>query len=269
MELLKVFSERLPLIVPQKITIRFIHKSKTIYLYIFAEWSFFKKRFTMMKRMSELLCRIGKILLLAIVAVSAPEGIGRCSVSGYRTAKVQVSNVSLNKRELQNRKHKPVRVSRMAMSNDEAQLYRMLMDYRRQYGLPTIPVSPNLSRVARLHVRDLEAHPPSGSGNLHSWSEYGPWRPVCYRGGENVERMWSKPRELTSYHGNGYEIAAATTRQMQPDHALSLWEGSSAHNAVITNSGQWDRLHWHAVGLAISGSYAVVWFGEEPDNAKR
>ncbi|NTW69379.1 MAG: CAP domain-containing protein [Chlorobiaceae bacterium] len=162
------------------------------------------------------------------------------------------------------------RSSRVSLSDDEAQLYRLIMDYRRSEGKPAIPVSPNLSRVARLHVRDLEAHPPSGSCNLHSWSEYGPWKPVCYSGGESVQRMWSKPRELTSYSGNGYEVAAYTSSgRMFPDHALSLWEGSSAHDAVITNSGKWDRLQWNAVGVAISGSYAVVWFGEESDRSGR
>ncbi|NHQ61009.1 CAP domain-containing protein [Chlorobium sp. BLA1] len=160
--------------------------------------------------------------------------------------------------------------SRVSLSDEEAQLYRLLMDYRRSEGKPPIPVSPNLSRVARLHVRDLEAHPPSGSCNLHSWSEYGSWQPVCYNGGESVQRMWSKPRELTSYNGNGFEVAACTSSgRMLPSHALSLWEGSSAHNAVITNSGKWERLQWNAVGVAISGSYAVVWFGEESDPSGR
>ncbi len=160
--------------------------------------------------------------------------------------------------------------STVALTDAEAQLYRILMDYRRSQGLSSIPLSPNLSHVARLHVRDLEAHPPSGSCNLHSWSEYGPWQPVCYNGGESVLKMWSKPRELTSYNGNGFEVAAfSSSGRMVPAHALALWEASSAHNAVITNSGKWQRLTWNAVGLAISDSYAVVWFGEESDSSGR
>jgi hypothetical protein len=163
---------------------------------------------------------------------------------------------------------RPVRSSG-GFSDDELALYRMLMDYRRSHGLSTIPLSPNLCRVARLHVLDLEAHPPSGACNLHSWSDYGPWQSVCYNGSQNAEFMWSKPRELTNYSGNGYEIAAWTSGSMMPDQAMNLWEESYAHNAVILNSENWQRLRWKAVGLAISGSYAVVWFGEESDLASR
>jgi hypothetical protein len=233
--------------------------------------------------MGKISCRIGRIVLLAALVGSAfsPvsafafdsdsdfDAVGENSVSQGSSERLQASIVPLRGNHLQNRNHEPARANRSGLSDDEVQLYRMLMDYRREHGQPSIPLSPSLTRVAKLHVRDLEAHPPSGSGNLHSWSEYGPWKPVCYRGGENVERMWSKPRELTGYHGNGYEIAAATSRQMLPDHALSLWEGSSSHNAVMINAGKWDRLKWNAVGIAISGSYAVVWFGEERDLASR
>jgi hypothetical protein len=241
------------------------------------------KRFTMNNTMGKISCRIGRVVLLAALVGSAfspasafasdfdsdSDEVGAGTVTYGGSQMLQASIVPIREHHLQNRNHEPARASRVALSADEAQLYRMIMEYRRENGLPSIPLSPSLTRVAKLHVRDLEAHPPSGSGNLHSWSEYGPWKPVCYRGSENIERMWSKPRELTSYRGNGYEIAAATSRQMLPDHALSLWEGSSAHNCVMINLGKWDRLQWHAIGLAMSGSYAVVWFGEEPDNAKR
>ena len=60
-----------------------------------------------------------------------------------------------------------------------------------------------------------------------------------------------------------------TFEKIDPVTALSLWIDSSHHNRVIINTGDWERLHWNAVGLAISGNYAVVWFGEEPDSSTK
>ena len=67
-----------------------------------------------------------------------------------------------------------------AASAAEQRLYRLLMEHRRSQGLPAIPWSSSLSFVARAHVRDLQAHPPSGKCNFHSWSADGPWTPCCY-----------------------------------------------------------------------------------------
>jgi hypothetical protein len=208
---------------------------------------------------------VGMMVMFTALAASAFAADG----SGYGALPNDGSEMFQASLGSAHRARGSARHSDVALTDDEAQLYRLLMDYRREHGLSPIPLSPSLSRVAKLHVRDLEAHPPSGSCNLHSWSEYGSWTPVCYQGGESVARMWSKPRELTGYQGNGYEIAAATSRLILPDEALSLWEESSSHNAVMINSGVWQRLEWKAVGVAISGSYAVVWFGEQPDNAKK
>jgi len=76
------------------------------------------------------------------------------------------------------------------------------MDYRKSLGLPAIPFSPSLTFVAQLHARDLEINRPHcGPGNMHSWSDRGPW----------------------------------------------------------------SRSAWRSIGVGIYGSYAVVWFGREPD----
>ncbi len=224
----------------------------------------------MMCWINKLLYRFAGLLLLAAFTLAVTSAPGEARESLSNTKRHQLKRLSTRERRPQTGKQRHVRVSGSVLSADELQLYRMLMDYRRMNGQPSIPLSPNLSRVAKLHVRDLEAHPPSGSCNLHSWSEYGPWKSVCYSGSESVEYMWSKPRELSGYRGNGYEVAASTSSgRMFPGQALSLWERSSSHNDVIVNSGPWDRLRWKAVGLAMSGSYAVVWFGEESDPSRR
>jgi hypothetical protein len=225
---------------------------------------FFTNEYAMMYRMSNVLYCISRIVLLAAIFVSGSGGLADGAEFRFTSKEHRFNRLPIREWLPQSARKKPVRASGR-FSDDEVQLYNMLMDYRRSHGQYSIPLSPSLSRVARLHVRDLEAHPPSGACNLHSWSKYGPWQPVCYNGSQSVELMWSKPRELTDYSGNGYEIAAWTSGCMLPDLAMNLWEGSSSHDAVILNSGNWERLRWKAVGLAISGSYAVVWFGEESD----
>ena len=80
-----------------------------------------------------------------------------------------------------------------------------------------------------------------------------------------ANNMWSKPRELTSYSGNGFEISAYTGGNITPEGALDLWKHSSAHNQVMTTQGSWSDLK--TMGVAIDGRYAHVWFGSAADPA--
>ncbi len=84
--------------------------------------------------------------------------------------------------------------------------------------------------------------------------------------------MWDKPRELTSYQGNGYEISnyysSSDGKVMNAAQALKQWKESAPHHAVIVNSGIWKGAPWKAMGLGISKNYAVVWFGNEPDSIR-
>lgn len=136
--------------------------------------------------------------------------------------------------------------------------------YREDNGLARIPRSAEMTTVAEAHVRDLEEHDPvTARCNLHSWSAEGSWSACCYTGDHAAATcMWSKPHELTSYDGLGYEIASAGA--VDPNDALDLWRGSEPHNAVILNQGIWEGRAWNALGAAISAQYAVAWFGEEP-----
>ncbi|MFM7709670.1 MAG: hypothetical protein ACKO5C_02030 [Ferruginibacter sp.] len=76
--------------------------------------------------------------------------------------------------------------------------------------------------------------------------------------------MWSKPRELTKYKGNGYEISHMNSAGANPIEALDSWQFSSGHNEVILNVGVWKE-SWNAIGVGMLGNYAVVWFGREKD----
>lgn len=156
--------------------------------------------------------------------------------------------------------------ARNALSPSEQALYARLMDYRRQHGLPPIPISRSLSFVAKLHCLDLDRHGPVGSAHYHSWSSQGPWRAVHYTPDHRQARlMWSKPRELTPYRGNGYEIVYMNSESATYQGAFASWKTSPAHAEVVLNQGAWARRDWKAVGVGIYGRFAAVWFGNERD----
>jgi hypothetical protein len=155
------------------------------------------------------------------------------------------------------------------LSPSEEELYELIMEYRKEKGLPTIPVSKSLSYVAKLHVRDLETHALPASSSVHSWSKDGPWESVTYTPDNRyAQLMWSKPREITNYRGNGYEIAYMDSIGVRSQDAFIRWKLSGLHDAVIVNKGDWNRLDWKAIGIGIFGRYAAVWFGEEVDPEK-
>lgn len=153
------------------------------------------------------------------------------------------------------------------LSVEEMKLYKLIMKYRQEKGLPPIPLSKSLTIVAQTHVKDLlENHPDKGNCNMHSWSSKGKWEACCYTDDHaKASSMWKKPRELTSYQGNGYEIASGGASGAED--ALNLWKDSKSHNDVIINKGTW-KAKWQAIGIGINNGYAVVWFGNEPDTAK-
>ena len=158
------------------------------------------------------------------------------------------------------------------LSEEEQKLYDLVMEYRSEKGLSEIPFSPSLTIVAQTHVKDLmENDPTSDECNLHSWSSNGNWTPCCYTDDHaEADKMWSKPSELTSYSGTGYEIAcyywsSNPEVQMTAEQALEQWKNSSGHNAVMVNKSMWKNHDWQAIGVGIYGNYAVIWFGEEED----
>lgn len=160
-------------------------------------------------------------------------------------------------------------------SQAELELYELIMQYRAEKGLPRIPLSASLTYVAQTHVRDYVTYYteiPAGC-NGHSWSGHGPWTKCdYYPDHRNAECMWSKPRELTSYQGYGFEISTGcvppTSGIMTPPQALSSWKSSPGHNAVILNQDIWYDNDWQAIGIGIYGGAACVWFGEQKDPAE-
>lgn len=158
----------------------------------------------------------------------------------------------------------------MGLTEKEAKLYYMINAYRESLGLPKLSFSKSLTEVARAHVRDSNTYTPENQvdsrgikGNLHSWSANGSWTPVVYTSDHHyMYDMWSKPREITNYTGNGYEISASG-RRISPETALDLWKDSSGHNQVMATQGMWSDLK--TMGVSIDGGYAHVWFGSDAD----
>jgi copper amine oxidase domain protein len=161
----------------------------------------------------------------------------------------------------------------LGLSAKEAKLYYDINAYRESLGLPKLSLSKSLTTVARTHVADSNAHTPENQvdvrgiqGNLHSWSSYGSWTPVVYTSDHQyAANMWSKPSELTSYPGSGFEISSRYSLAMTPDVALDSWKGSQGHNDVMTTQGMWSDLK--TMGVGIDGKYAHVWFGQDADPA--
>jgi hypothetical protein len=160
------------------------------------------------------------------------------------------------------------------LTEEEWQLARLVNEYREENGLAAVPVTNSLTKVARAHVSDLNARHPdtdtygTGECNRHSWSSTGDWTAVCYTGSAQASAMWNKPREITeSYTGNGYEIAYWNGQGATPSSALSEWMNSADHSDTILQRGIFAGTIWQAMGVAIDGDYAVVWFGIDSDPA--
>jgi hypothetical protein len=143
------------------------------------------------------------------------------------------------------------------------------MAYRKSKGLPNIPISPALTKVAQAHVRDLEAHFDLDNRDIcnpHSWSKKGKWTSCCY-GNDHAAAacMWNKPKEIAGFDGKGYEIAYFNSDAASAEEALAGWKKSPGHNPVIINQGTWKQVKWNSIGIGIYGKYGVVWFAVEPD----
>ncbi len=154
------------------------------------------------------------------------------------------------------------------INSNEKELLKQINLYRKTKKLPPIKLSTELTKVAKIHITDLtENHSDTGICNTHSWSNKGKWKACCYTDDhKNAALMWSKPSELTKYKSEGYEIAFETSENATPADALSGWKKSPGHNQVITEKGVFNKMGWKAIGIAVEGHFALVWFGVEPDN---
>ena len=154
-------------------------------------------------------------------------------------------------------------------SPEGVEMVAIINEVRAQHQLPAIALSPSMCEVAAIHNQDLIDHAPHAPAqcNLHSWSDQGPWSACCYTSDHaQASCMWDKPKELTVYPGNGYEVSAAGGG-LTPQSAVDLWMNSPGHRAVLLSEGAWANPPWKALGADIKGGFAAAWFGREDDPA--
>lgn len=159
--------------------------------------------------------------------------------------------------------------SSACLSSEEAKLYDIIMQYRQQHHLESIPLSQSLTIVAQTHAKDLSENYQfdiKNKCNPHSWSRKGNWTSCCYTNDHTkASCMWTKPKELTGYPGNGFEIAYYSSGGANAQEGLDGWKISPGHNPLLINSGTWSNVKWKAIGIGIYNEYGLVWFGEESD----
>lgn len=178
------------------------------------------------------------------------------------------------KKETKKKKEILLKVKKLmdaGLSKEEAKLATFINKYREEQGLKPLPISKSLTEVARIHVKDSNENNPKAQvdergikGNSHSWSKSNKWTGGAYTSDHKYAKMmWSKPLELTSYNGKGYEIAVFSSGGMDYLQAIDLWKSSPPHNAVIIGKGRWNELKTFGVG--IDGNYSFIWFGQVDD----
>jgi len=156
----------------------------------------------------------------------------------------------------------------VVITGEEQQLYRIIMEYRAEKNLPSIPLSVALTYVAQTHAGDLaENYQPGGRCNLNSWSKQEGWSSCCYlKGHSQADCMWNKPRELTTYPADGFEIVFCSAVNPTPEAAFKHWKNNPLNDCVIRNTGTWSETTWQAIGIGVYKNYITVWLGKEPDN---
>lgn len=152
---------------------------------------------------------------------------------------------------------------------DESLLITMVNEMRRQNFLQPIPYSAELCKVARVHIADLIKYKPQDRGcSLHSWSGGGKWTACCNtKEIFGIECMKSKPREITGYKGDGYELIYWGEDKATPDEAAALWKQVDASSEMILSQGKWKGYDWKALGVGIQDGYAILWLGDSISTA--
>jgi hypothetical protein len=154
------------------------------------------------------------------------------------------------------------------LSEQEAWLSRKVLEYRASQNLRSIPISRSLSHVAKIHAKDLTANPPAPDCTLQSWSSSPKWTGCCYtKDHTNASCMLDKPRELTDYKSDGYEMVYVSPDGMPTsvEKVLEKWKTGFGFERVISNKKDWDKEEWRAMGIAVFGKYAILWLGTERD----
>jgi len=161
-------------------------------------------------------------------------------------------------------------LNEFCISPEEYKLFNLVNEYRNSLNLPGIPISKSLSRVAKQHIADLNQNKPDTSTcSFHSWSNKGNWQPCCFtKESKDKLCMQTKPGELTSYPGKGFEVVYWESREASAEEAIEQWKETLAARSVLNNLNEWENYNWGALGVGIEGGFAIIWLGQETDPDK-
>jgi hypothetical protein len=162
------------------------------------------------------------------------------------------------------------------LSPAEAQLFDLINQYRLRSGLPVIPNSRSLNKVARMHAVDLNRYSPQKAVDsrglpctLHSWSAKGFWTPLCYTPDHYYSGgMLIKPGEITNqtYDYPAYEnVYWSSIDTIFPRRVMQAWEASARHRELVLEKSKWSGSYWKAFGVGIYKNIATIWFGSMSD----
>lgn len=143
-----------------------------------------------------------------------------------------------------------------SISPDEQSLFDTINKFRTDNGRPTLKLSAALSMVGNRRMLDIAQNMRMLT---HSWSNC----PYDIKDEKTWPCQTNSPRRLNSgYIGEGYETLYRTTdSKVEIAAALAAWKKSSLHNSIILSQGMFESMPWDELGVAISGSYAALWFG--------
>ena len=153
------------------------------------------------------------------------------------------------------------------ISQQEYRLFTIINNYRTRLALNTIPLSRSLSFVAKTHAKDLAANFSSSDDcNMHSWSDKGNWKPICFPEEQNRKNdVKDKAKELTNYPGKAWEITYWENSEADLDFVLDFWNSISYTANMISNTEEWSKKEWKSIGIGIDDGYVLVWLGMQAD----
>lgn len=153
------------------------------------------------------------------------------------------------------------------LNQEETLLFNLINDLRITNKLSAIPLSADLCLVAQTHINDLLVSKPQESGcSLHSWSNAGKWSPCCHsKDPSGLQCMKSKPKEITGYTGNGFELIYWGEDMATASEATDLWKKVEASMDMLLCKGKWKTYQWKAMGVGIKEGYAILWLGDKAD----
>ncbi len=146
--------------------------------------------------------------------------------------------------------------------NDKA-LFEKINTYRESQGFKALKLSRALCYVANTHVKDLYFNNPDRRGcSMHSWSDKGRWKPMCFRSFDpNYKGMTAKPKELTYYRTDAYEMIYFSNINASAEEILKQWTELETSKAMLHQEGKWKKYNWSSIGVSTFKGYTAVWLG--------